>query len=592
MQCDGTAQRDSRSVLDVAADLQLSFTAGLCVCAARLLRIDYASLNAARAAQQSGASDVTCAMLCRRMWENDNCASVPALLHAGLDADADGSAQRVGTYNAAASRRYKLPAVPPSRALELLWARFEVAFRDAGGLDVVAPPGVRGFGGRADVDWVARGVRMKESDVQRARGQWRHFVAHMPPYPEKLFRGRGIITTGGGVKYMVPLLVSIRIVRATGCTLPIEAWFFASEMPAPRLAAELAALGVAVRNVDEIRPGASKDVFKNGDRGFGFVMKAAVLLFSGCEECLYLDSDNAVLTDPEQLFRESGYVDTGLVVWPDYWPPSVAPDMFRIAPEARPPPTSTVESGQVLFHKRTTWQALMLALFMNCQGSLYYNLLTNYMGMGDKETLPMAMRMLQLPYHDVGHAWPTGSAGLMAQRESHDSLGTRLHERTLEFRSNTMVQYHPSTGALLLLHGNLAKWDLGVPTTWGNYTRRWQVITPAGWRVTDTITAGGDGGGSLADTLQSRLEPGYHVLDPERVAWEELTRLRCAPWLNEYLQSLAAPGDVEHVYDNAPTPNGYHFMLLVEHASGKYLPAWGGDDGEETHTGGQNRLRV
>jgi hypothetical protein len=84
-----------------------------------------------------------------------------------------------------------------------------------------------------------------------------------------------------------------------------------------------------------------------------------------------------------------------MVLWPDYWKPTVAPDMYRIAPEAAPP-NGTVESGQIVINKRTCWKALLLALFLNCQGSLYFNLLTNYMGVGDKETFPFAMRMLQM----------------------------------------------------------------------------------------------------------------------------------------------------------------------------------------------------
>jgi alpha 1,2-mannosyltransferase len=89
------------------------------------------------------------------------------------------------------------------------------------------------------------------------------------------------------------------------------------------------------------------------------------------------------------------YRETGLVLWPDYWKPTVAPDMYRIAPEATPP-NGTVESGQIVINKRKCWKALLLALFLNCQGSLYFNLLTNYMGVGDKETFAFAMRMLQM----------------------------------------------------------------------------------------------------------------------------------------------------------------------------------------------------
>ena len=43
------------------------------------------------------------------------------------------------------------------------------------------------------------------------------------------------------------------------------------------------------------------------------------------------------------------YRETGMVLWPDYWKPTVAPDMYRIAPEAAPP-NGTVESGQIVIN--------------------------------------------------------------------------------------------------------------------------------------------------------------------------------------------------------------------------------------------------
>lgn len=60
-----------------------------------------------------------------------------------------------------------------------------------------------------------------------------------------------------------------------GCTLPIELWFFDVEMPDGEMRAVLEAMGVTVRNVDEITPGASTEIFKNGLDGFGYVMKVS-----------------------------------------------------------------------------------------------------------------------------------------------------------------------------------------------------------------------------------------------------------------------------------------------------------------------------
>ena len=548
------------------------------MCAARALRLDYRAMNVARAAQEAGASDASCSLLCRQLWAAERCAAVPGVADAGAGGGAAGKkgrwSARSGDVGAGAALHQ-----PSPKALHSLWLHFERAFRTSGGLEVVAPPGTRGFGGSPDVDWVARGQAMSPADVATARKQWTGFVAHMPPYPKGVFQGRGIVLTGGGVRYMVPLLVSIRVLRSTGCDLPIDAWFFDTDMPPPELRAQLQAQGVAVRNVDEIRPGASKDVFKYGARGFGYVLKAAILLFSSCEECLYLDSDNLALSNPGELFSLPAFQTTGMVLWPDYWKPSVAPDMFRIAPETARP-NSTVDSGQILYQKRVTWRALLLALFMNCQGSLYYNLLTNYLGAGDKETFPMAMRMLRLPYHDVGHAFPTGSVGMTRpapQVPSGDDTTppSPVGEPGVEFLSNTMVQYHPTTGQPLLFHSNLNKFDLKVPTGWERYTRRWQVISPAGWRVGDpqlgpplnaSHPARDDvSGGARLLPVDSVL--GHVAFDGERLAWEEISRLRCSPWLDAYLQRLAPPGDVERQYDNYPRP--YGGMLLNDHASGR-----------------------
>ena len=554
---------------------------GMCVCAARAVRLDYGALNAARKAQVAGASDASCSLLCRLLWEEERCPEVPAVESTGGMAAAAAGKKGRWQQRSGEAGRAVMPQ-PSPKALHSVWFHFERAFRTSGGLDVVAPPGTRGFGGNPDVDWVARGEAMSAADVATARRQWVNFVAHMPPYPAAVFHGRGIVLTGGGMRYMVPLLVSIKVLRATGCALPIDAWFFDTDMPPPQPRAQLEAQGVAVRNVDEIRPGASRDVFKYGARGFGYVLKAAILLFSSCEECLYLDSDNLAISDPTSLFTLPQFQATGMVLWPDYWKPSVAPDMFRIAPEAAKPNT-TVDSGQVLYQKRVTWRALLLALFMNCQGSLYYNLLTNYLGAGDKETFPMAMRMLRLPYHDVGHAFPTGSVGFTRVQPRGDGAAPGSEER-VEFLSNTMVQYHPATGQPLLFHSNLNKFDLKVSTDWDMYMRRWQVITPVGWRVSDPQL--GPPLNTTAITTEQlrrdeaappRLLPVESALthvgfDAERLAWEEITRLRCAPWLAAYLQRLGTPGDVERQYDNFP--RGYGGMLLHDHATGRMLETW------------------
>ena len=58
----------------------------------------------------------------------------------------------------------------------------------------------------------------------------------------------------------------------------------------------------------------------------------------------------------------------------------------------------------MVLNKQQSWKSLLLALFFNLQGELYYPLMTDYMGLGDKETFPLAHLVLRQPYHFVDYA--------------------------------------------------------------------------------------------------------------------------------------------------------------------------------------------
>ena len=55
------------------------------------------------------------------------------------------------------------------------------------------------------------------------------------------------------------------------------------------------------------------------------------------------------------------------------------------------------------------WKGLVLAAFFNLQSRLYYELLGNFMGKGDKETFALGLSVAGLPYHVI--ATPVGSVG-------------------------------------------------------------------------------------------------------------------------------------------------------------------------------------
>ena len=55
----------------------------------------------------------------------------------------------------------------------------------------------------------------------------------------------------------------------------------------------------------------------------------------------------------------------------------------------------------------------MLAAYFNLQSSFYYELFSNFMGKGDKESFAFAFAATLTPFHMVQH--PVGSLGLMRQ---------------------------------------------------------------------------------------------------------------------------------------------------------------------------------
>lgn len=204
---------------------------------------------------------------------------------------------------------------------------------------------------------------------------------------------QGIVTVGGG-SYFPPLLVSLRLLRRTGTTLPVEV-FLPKEEYEPELCERvLPGLDAACRTFDHLDGRISR-----------YQYKVFAVLLSSFAEVLWLDADNFPLHDVAPLFSSAPFQTTGLVTWPDLWQTSVSPAYYEIA--ARPPtPVSaraSTESGQLLVSKEKHWKTLLLAAYYNYYGpDYYYPLLCQARaGAGDKETFLPAAEAMGLPFYDV-----------------------------------------------------------------------------------------------------------------------------------------------------------------------------------------------
>ena len=197
----------------------------------------------------------------------------------------------------------------------------------------------------------------------------------------------------------------------------------------------------------------------------GFTMKAAALLLSRFEEVLFLDSDNVAALNPEALFESVEFKENGVILWPDYWESTAAWDAAAAlglddgeeeggksnsnsdddarsssssslsSPPSPPRLQGSHESGQMIFDKRRTWPALALAAYFNSAPGFYYEILSCFMGKGDKETFAAALAATRLPFHKI--KTPVGSVGLQLTRR----CWARQRWCSEGYAGNTMTQH-------------------------------------------------------------------------------------------------------------------------------------------------------
>jgi len=248
------------------------------------------------------------------------------------------------------------------------------------------------------------------------KGPWKRLKVYWAQYPEvqAVYRramadaanaipayhddaqGRGILICGGG-SYAFSALITLAMIRHTGCTLPVEIWGFdASEFP-DWFAQETAKLGATLHRADEFY---SIDPVRGiYDRDKGWTLKAYAILHSRFREILYLDADSYPVRDPSDLFERPEYIEHGAIFWPDTpdtggtdFPESVW-QTIGITPRSEP----EFEAGQFIIDKARCWTALRLLNWMNQHSDFYYWFDRQH-AYGDKSVTHLAWRYLGMDY--------------------------------------------------------------------------------------------------------------------------------------------------------------------------------------------------
>lgn len=150
-----------------------------------------------------------------------------------------------------------MPALPPAEGLALAWWRLLASTLTPSDTTIL-PPGPR----NRTHDFVVKGFRIEQPHIRLAWKLHDDFLRAADGAvtnvsgsdPGSLvgggaaaaalgFNGTGIAILGGAPPYLTPMLVTLKALRRTGCTLPVEVWFPEAEAPTAALAASLELLG-------------------------------------------------------------------------------------------------------------------------------------------------------------------------------------------------------------------------------------------------------------------------------------------------------------------------------------------------------------
>lgn len=234
----------------------------------------------------------------------------------------------------------------------------------------------------------------------------------------------GIVSSASG-KYLPVFMISLNMLRRSGCNQPIELFVDTEE----ELQSDLCTTYLPEKNARCLR---LQDVLGSWTKDLvGFQIKTFTILASSFENVLFLDADVILTKDVAHIFTKKPFTSTGLVTWPDFWASSASPHLFNIINIKAPSMNvlASTESGQLLVSKKSHKLTLLLAAYYNYYGpSHYYPLISQGgPGEGDKDTFITAARAAKEPFYQV--------------KKCVDTIG---YYEDGQYHGGAMLQYDPT----------------------------------------------------------------------------------------------------------------------------------------------------
>lgn len=205
-----------------------------------------------------------------------------------------------------------------------------------------------------DIDLIKNHTDISLADAEATRLSHVEVIKKLPSYPAGAFSGRGIIMLAGG-RYSDYAATGLGMLREINCRLPIEVWMKDEKEEKAGWCDELRDEGMVCRRVSDYM-----DVSKIEH---GYQLKISSILFSSFEQILFLDGDNIPVRKPDKVFDSQSFMDTGVVLWMDYWRHTgspLLPYILGLTQEASDTliqeQKKTVESGQLMWDKKRHWK--------------------------------------------------------------------------------------------------------------------------------------------------------------------------------------------------------------------------------------------
>lgn len=261
-------------------------------------------------------------------------------------------------------------------------------------------------------------LEMPKDDVEKMRKAHAKFVQGIrEDSPQLVYTpgSQGLVSTGGG-KYLPVFVISLRMLRRTGTTLPVEVFLADHEEYEEHICKEvLPSLNATCVIMSDILTSVPHDVEITK-----YQFKVFAMIFSSFEEILFLDADAFPIHNPEELFSSDLFQEYGLITWPDFWASSTSEYYYTIAQQSIPPmeERASSETGELLISKKSHQQFLLLATYYNYYGPTHYYLLLSQgsPGEGDKDTFLPAAKVFNQTFYatsesvkPIGHPKPDHS---------------------------------------------------------------------------------------------------------------------------------------------------------------------------------------